>query len=156
MDIDAVISEVARRHKIRLAADDPILATVTAIEVVHQQFADNLKTLITEVANQATDRLVAQIETGRREVAAGSDHAKRLASNIINEAGTWSAARLKEASDNAVFDIEAAVQRGLSSVAAETSAARSARRVATWSAAVAVALCLVILGAAFGFWLGGQ
>jgi hypothetical protein len=69
IDIKAIIDEVARRHNIRLAPDDPILASVTVTEHVHKLFADHLKRLVEGVADQATDRLSAQIETGRREVA---------------------------------------------------------------------------------------
>ena len=75
-DRKAIIDEVARRHNIRLAPDDPILATVTVTEIIHQLFAEHLKALVADVANQATDRLAAQIETGRREVTCQSDAAK--------------------------------------------------------------------------------
>jgi hypothetical protein len=43
-----------------LAPDDPILATVTVTEIIHQLFAEHLKALVADVANQATDRLAAK------------------------------------------------------------------------------------------------
>ena len=113
MDIRAVIDEVARRHKIRLAEDDPILATVTAVEVVHQLFAEHLKQMVTDVANQATDRLAAEIETGRREIAAEMGAAKAAVSMLITDAGAWSADYLKHASTGAVEDMRLAVTAAL-------------------------------------------
>ena len=62
IDNNAIIDEVARRHKIRLADDDVILATVTINDHVHKIFAQHLERLVEGVANQATDRLAAQIE----------------------------------------------------------------------------------------------
>jgi type IV pilus biogenesis protein CpaD/CtpE len=90
IDMKAIIDEVARRHKIRLADDDPILATVTVTDIVHKLFANHLEGLVERVANQATDRLAAQIETGRREVAAQTEAAKDASSKLINDAGAWS------------------------------------------------------------------
>src|SRR6202166_4273573 len=98
MDIKAIIDEVARRHHIRLAPDDPILATVTVTEIIHQLFAEHLKALVADVANQATDRLAAQIETGRREVASQRDAAKATASRLVKDSGVWAGEKLKVSS----------------------------------------------------------
>ena len=119
MNVKAIIDEVARRHNIRLAPDDPILATVTVTEIIHQLFAEHLKALVADVANQTTDRLAAQIETGRREVASQSDAAKAAASRLVNDAGAWSADKLKEASAAAADDIRAAVMAGLATMHAD-------------------------------------
>jgi hypothetical protein len=105
IDIKAVIDEVARRHHIRLSDDDPILATVTLTEHVHKVFAEHLKKLVEGVADQATDRLAAQIEMGRQEVANQAEGAKATASKLINDAGTWSAENLQRASLGASEDI---------------------------------------------------
>ena len=156
MDVKAVIDEVARRHNIRLAPDDPILATVTVTEVIHQVFLDHLKGLVTEVANQATDRLAAQIETGRREVVSQTDAAKASASKLVNDAGAWSAERLKEASSAAAADILAAVTAGLATMQADISAAKQARRIAILAAAFTVCVSAVVFGGGLGFWLAGR
>lgn len=156
MDIKAVIDEVARRHNIRLAADDPILTTVTVTEIIHSVFLEHLKGLVTEVSNQATDRLAAQIETGRREVASQNDAAKAAASKLVNDAGSWSAERLKQASSGAASDIVAAVTNGLATMQADVSAAKQARRVAVLAAAFTVGVSAVVLGGGLGFWLAGR
>ena len=70
-------------------------ATATVTEIIHQLFAKHLKALVADVANQATDRLAAQIETGRREVASQSDAGKATASRLVNDAGAWSAEKLE-------------------------------------------------------------
>ena len=156
MDIKAIIDEVARRHNIRLAPDDPILATVTVTEIIHQLFAEHLKALVADVANQATDRLAAQIETGRREVASQSDAAKATASRLVNDAGAWSAEKLKEASSAAADDIRAAVTAGLATMHADIEGAKRARRGATWAALVAVGVACLGFGGGIGFWLAGH
>jgi hypothetical protein len=145
ININAVIDEVARRHKIRLAPDDPILATVTINEHVHKVFSDHLERLVEGVSNQATDRLAAQIET-----------AKGSASKLVNDAGAWSAENLKAASKSAAEDIKSAVASALSTVQADIAAARRAKTVAIWAAVVALVVGGAFLGGAIGFWLAGR
>jgi hypothetical protein len=111
---------------------------------------------VADVANQATDRLAAQIETGRREIASQSDAAKATAARLLNDAGTWSAEKLKEASSGAADDIRAAVMAGLASMHADIEAAKRARRGATWAALVAVGVACFGFGGGIGFWLAGN
>ena len=127
IDIKAIVDEVARRHNVRLAPDDPILASVTVTEHIHKVFAEHLTRLVEGVANQATDRLAAQIEIGRREVAAQSEASKADASKLINDAGTWSAANLNQASSGAAEDIRATVTAALATVQADIETARKAK-----------------------------
>ena len=156
MDIKAVIDEVARRHNIRLAPDDPILATITVTEIIHQVFADHLKTLVADVANQATDRLSAQIEAGRREIAAETEQAKTTASKLVNDAGAWSAEKLKEASTTAADEILAAVTTGVAAIRAGVAEAKRARRGAVWAAVLTVGISASFFGGGIGFWLAGK
>jgi hypothetical protein len=156
IDIKAIIDEVARRHNIRLAPDDPILASVTVTEHVHKLFADHLKRLVEGVADQATDRLFAQIETGRREVAAQSEAAKATASKLINDAGAWSAENFKQASSGAADDIRATVTVALSTVQADICTAQKAKVVALWAAGLAILVGGAFLGGGIGFWLAGH
>jgi nitrous oxide reductase len=156
IDIGLIIDEVARRHHIRLADDDPILASVTLTEHVHKVFAEHLKKLVQGVADQATDRLVAQIELGRREVASQAEGAKATASNLINDAGTWSAENLKRASLGASEDIKAAVSAALSTVRIDIQAARTSKRVAIWAAVISLLVSGAFLGGGVGFWLAGR
>jgi hypothetical protein len=156
VDTKAIINEVARRHKIRLSEDDPILATITAIEVVHQIFAEHLKTLVTDVANQATDRLVAQIETGRREVASQIDLSKATAAKLVNDAGTWSADKLMEASSTMASDFLSAVAASSASVQADIIEVRRARLIAIWAAGFTTIVSAISLGGGIGFWLAGR
>ena len=145
IDINVIIDEVARRHKIRLAEDDPILATVTINDHVHKIFAQHLERLVEGVANQATDRLAAQIEV-----------AKAAASKLVNDAGTWSAENLKTASEGAADDIKAAVSTALDSIQADMKVAHSARTAAIWAAAVTLIIGGAFFGSALGFWMAGR
>jgi hypothetical protein len=156
IDIKVIIDEVARRHNIRLAPDDPILATVTVTEIVHKLFAEHLRRLVEDVANQATDRLAAQIETGRREVAAQTETAKATTSKLVNDAGAWSAESLKQASAGAAEDIRKAVNSALANVQADIKSARRSKIAAIWGATVAVVVGAAFLGGGIGFWLAGH
>ena len=156
IDIGLIIDEVPRRHHIRLADDDPILASVTLTEHVHKVFAEHLKRLVEGVADQTTDRLLAQIEMGRQEVATQVEGAKATASQLINNAGTWSANNLQRASLAASEDIRAAVSAALSTVQIDIQAARAAKRVATWAAIISLLVSGASLGGGVGFWLAGR
>jgi glycine/D-amino acid oxidase-like deaminating enzyme len=155
ININAIIDEVAKRHHIRLAADDPVLATVTVTEIIHKLFAEHLSRLVEGVADQATDRLAAQIETARREVAAQTDASKAIASKLINDAGAWSGDQLKRASEGVAEDIRSAVSSALTTIQSDIRAARSARQIAVWAAAVALVVGALFLGGGIGFWLAG-
>jgi heme/copper-type cytochrome/quinol oxidase subunit 3 len=156
MDTKAIIDEVARRHKIRLDDDDPILSTVTAIEVVHRLFAEHLKILVTDVANQATDRLAAQIETARREIISQTDIAKSTASQIINDAGHWSAEKLKQVSLVAIEDIQAVLSATIAAIHADAVSARKAKQTAVFASIITICLGCAFLGGGIGFWLAGR
>jgi hypothetical protein len=156
IDIKTIIDEVARRHNIRLAPDDPILATVTVTEIVHKLFAAHLTKLVEGVADQATDRLAAQIETGRREIANHAEVTKAAASKLINDAGAWSAENLKQASVGASEEIKKVVTSSLSSVHADIKAAGRAKTIAIWAAVFAVIIGALFLGGGIGFWLAGR
>ena len=156
IDIKAIIDEVARRHNIRLAPDDPILASVTITEIIHKLFADHLSRLVEHVSNQATDRLAAQIEIGRREVEGQAETAKVAASKLVNDAGGWSAANLKQASIGAAEDIRATVTAALSAIHVDISEVRKAKQAAFWAAGIAILLGGAFLGGGIGFWLAGH
>jgi hypothetical protein len=156
IDVKAIIDEVARRHNIRLAPDDPILASVTITEIIHKLFSDHLGRLVERVSNQATDRLAAQIEIGRREVDGQTEAAKAAVSKLVNDAGSWSVANLKQASSGAAEDIRGTVTAALSTVKADIDAARKAKVAAFWAAGIAILVGGTFLGGGIGFWLAGH
>jgi hypothetical protein len=156
IDIKAIIDEVARRHNIRLAPDDPILASVTITEIIHKLFADHLGQLVERVSNQATDRLAAQIAIGRSEVEKQTETAKAAVSKLVNDAGAWSAANLKQASNGAAEDIRATVTAALSRIHIDISAVRKAKLAAFGAAGLAILLGGAFLGGGIGFWLAGR
>jgi hypothetical protein len=155
-DIKIIIDEVARRHNIRLAPDDPILATVTVTDIIHKLFSEHLRAMIEGVANNATDRLVAQIETGRRAVEQQTEAAKVVASNLVNDAGAWSAEQLKYASVSAADGIRQAVTTAVATIQADIYAAKRARQVAISAAVFAAIVGGAFLGGGIGFWLAGR
>jgi hypothetical protein len=153
VDINAVIDEVARRHHIRLTPDDPILVTVSMIEIVHQVFAEHLRLLVKGVADQATDRLAAQIESGRLAAVGDIDAAKKSAATVINAAGGWSSDLLKAAAATAGSDLEAAALRIVETIDQLIRPAIAARRVAIIAAAICGGLCLLLGGVVLGRYL---
>jgi len=156
IDIQGIIDEVARRHNIRLAPDDPILATVTVTDVVHKLFAEHLRRITEGVANNATDRLVAQIETGRREIEHQTETAKGIASKLVNDAGSWSASQLRQASAGAAEDIQRSVTTALATIQSDIQIVSAAKRAAIWAAMLAIVLGGAFLGGGIGFWLAGS
>ena len=92
LDQDQLIAEVARRHKILLHRDDPILAVLTLhelifagyiaqvnaaldklqeeIEGIAQRYTEDSKTVAQHIVGQAVDQTVAQIRAGTEPVAA--------------------------------------------------------------------------------------
>jgi hypothetical protein len=91
LDQDQVIAEVARRHKILLTRDDPILAVLALHEVIFagyiaqvnaavdklqedmegiaQRYTEDSKTVAKTIIGQAVDQTVAQIRAGTEPVA---------------------------------------------------------------------------------------
>lgn len=89
-DIDAMIAEVAKRHKIVLAPDDPAFALVTLNEVMLRQTMMMLRDHIEEVEQALSRESEKQIET-----------AKAIAEALIRAAAVYVAERFKEAAEQA-------------------------------------------------------
>jgi glycerol-3-phosphate dehydrogenase len=81
---------------------------------------------------------------------------KIAASKLINDAGAWSAASLKQASAGTADNIKATVAASLATVQADIGAARKAMVTAIWAAVVAVVTGGLFLGIGVGFWLAGR
>ena len=53
MDLEAIIAEVAKRHRFVLSPDDPVLATVTLSELVWRDAGNELEARLREVLDSA-------------------------------------------------------------------------------------------------------
>ena len=147
MDVNALIDEIAKRHHIRLASDDPICEVFTLVQLQQRAFAEQLEAMVKGVSDQVTDRLAAQIETSRIEIAKHDDGAQRIAEAMINAAAEWSAERLRDAARGAAEEIKAAADH---SVAVAHEMTRSAVWIASVSGLVTVAAVVYAIVAGHG------
>ena len=74
----------------------------------------------------------------------------------FNDAGAWSAANLKQASNGAAEDIRATVTAALSRIHIDISAVRKAKLAAFGAAGLAILLGGAFLVGGIGFWLAGR
>jgi hypothetical protein len=85
-DVEALIAEVAKRHKILLAPEDPAFALLTLNELVLSRYVTLL-----EARLAGMESALGQISTKQIEVA------KSIGENIITAAAAYVAQRLEEA-----------------------------------------------------------
>jgi hypothetical protein len=95
--VQSLIHAVAKRHKLILDVNDPVLVTAT----LHEELLSRHLAKIETAAAKAEDRNALRM---RQEV----DAAKEIAARLITESGRYVEARIKEASDEAVKQITAA------------------------------------------------
>ncbi len=145
MDIARIRGAIAERHGLIVTETDPVLVTVTIQELLRDEAIRDMEKAARSVGAELALGGNASVEAG-----------KEAAEQMINQAGAWVAERFKEASVRVVSDMRAVVAETRASAEAASRAAETARRVAVWSACGAVGLCVLILAAAFGFWLGGR
>jgi hypothetical protein len=88
-DVEALIAEVARRHKILLAPEDPAFALLTLNELVLSHFL--------AIFDAKMDGLECQIS---RISAQQTETAKAIGENIVTAGAAYVADRLKEACAN--------------------------------------------------------
>jgi hypothetical protein len=86
LDVEALIAEVAKRHKILLAPEDPAFALVTLNELVLSRLVALLEARLAAMETTVSRSSVRQIET-----------AKTIGESIITAAAAYVAERLEEA-----------------------------------------------------------
>lgn len=144
LDLQALIGEVAKRHNVRLGADDPVLITVTLNEVILAQHLEQVRAVVEEAQNQtaaATAQQVAAI--------------KGMGERLVTNAGGYVGERVTEAGVVLKADLVAAIRAETARAQAAAVAARRAETVAIWSIGAAVLLCagfMVFSRWGFGLW----
>jgi flagellar biosynthesis/type III secretory pathway protein FliH len=116
LDIEAMIAEVAKRHKILLAPDDPAFALITLNELMLRHSMMTVQDHVSKMEKASSLASEKQIET-----------AKAIAETLITAAAAYMAERFKEATAQAHA---AALSQGRKTVLAEFPA-YTALRVAT-------------------------
>jgi hypothetical protein len=128
MDVDALRAQVARRHNILLANDDPIFITVTLNELVLEEFLSRMQAIADEAH--------------AKSIAAGSHQvelAKTAAGKLITESAGYIA---NQATERVTLAVDAAIARA-------GEAARTATRASNTALWVAV-VTLLVVGPAIG------
>lgn len=129
LDLQALIGEVAKRHNVRLGADDPILITVTLNEAILAQHLELIRAVVEQAQNQtaaATAQQVAAI--------------KEMGERLVTNAGGYVADRVTEAGAALKADLVAAIRAETARAQAAAKVARRAQWVAIWSAGAALLL----------------
>jgi hypothetical protein len=85
-DVDALIAEVAKRHKILLAPEDPAFALLTLNELVLSRYVTLLEATLAGMENKLSQMSAKQTEV-----------AKAIGENVITAGAAYVADRLNEA-----------------------------------------------------------
>lgn len=137
MDRARLIADIERETGIRLNETDPILAAAVINERLLDASLDNLRKLVRTAADQLSATAV-QNEAS----------AKRVASDVINNAADWLSKRFKDAAQEATTGMLAELRQ-------ETAKAQAASRTAVRAAWAAGVIGAAALSAIAGFGLAG-
>lgn len=137
MDKNRLIADIARETGVQIDASDPILAAA----VVNERLLDASLADLRDLVKGAADQLSA---VGMQNEAS----AKRVASEIINNASDWLEAKFKDAAQQATAGMLAELRE-------ETARAETASRTAVRAAWTAGAIGAVALSAIAGFGIAG-
>lgn len=115
IDIEHIRAEIARKHKVIIADNDPVLATVLINEMVLQSYLD-LASEGYEEANRLLSVAIAQ----------QAEDAKGTAAKLINDSADFAAAKIRDAAEIAMRELGVGLRE---QVAAAQTAARSSREI---------------------------
>ncbi|EGN2600683.1 conjugal transfer protein TraM [Salmonella enterica] len=138
IDIEHIRAEIARKHKVIIADNDPVLATVLINEMVLQRYLD-LASEGYEEANRQLSIAIAQ----------QTDEAKGTAAKLINDSADFAASKIRDAAEIAMRELGVGLREQL---AAALDAAKSAQtinqEVKTAKRGIWFAVCLAAVAAA--------
>ena len=139
LDPAAIIGEVARRHRVLLSPDDPILVTVTLNEVIVARAAERVAELVNGAADQISAAAAQQQESARQSAEVLITGAAVYVAEQAQKAADELASRLRDAAAAEVARVEDAARR-----------AERARLLAVYTAAGAGAALTLIVGLLLG------
>ena len=134
LDIERLISDVAKRHNLLLRPDDPLFITVTLNELLLARALERIETAVIASQDQIAAGTVHQIAT-----------AKVLGERIITAAAGHVAGQLREAAGEAADRLGTAVGAEMRA-AREAAKAASAARAGAWLA-VTIAIAAAAIAA---------
>ncbi len=141
-EVQELIAAVAKKHKLVLGLDDPVLVTVTLNELLLAKYVEKVN---------------AVIETAGARTAAGSaqqiEAAKTIARQIVTGAGDYIAERVKSAALEAQSVLAESGQKQIAELHQIIGMARSATRAIWLAAATAVASLSLVAGIGIGYWI---
>lgn len=138
IDIEHIKAEIARKYKVIIADNDPILATVLINEMVLQRYLD-LASENYEEANRTLSIAIAQ----------QAEEAKGTAARLINDSAEFAANKIREASEQAMREVSITLRDQISAAQQAAKSANSANQeVKTAKAGIWIAVGLAALAAA--------
>jgi len=143
IDLDAVVSEIGKRHGIKISKDDPIMIVVTMIALLEQEMFQQKQYLMGEVVSEVEAFITRNNEYISTIVNKMLNEAKGQAQAIINKTLTESKITLQEV-------IAQAVQAKTASIKAKLEP--SIERVEHAAKMSLVAACVAVLAAGMMLW----
>ena len=141
-EVQELIAAVAKKHKLVLAVDDPVLVTVSLNELLLSRYVE---------------KITAAVETVEARTAAGSaqqvEAAKTIARQIVTGAGDYVAERVKAAALEAQIALAELGQRQIAEMKQTLCAAQRTVRVIWYGAATVLASLALVVGLGVGYWL---
>ena len=137
IDREQLAAELSKAHGIRVDPDDPVLIAA----LLNRRLLDEAIGALEATVRASADRVTAA-------AALHVDDAKETAALLVSQAGEWSAARLRAATEEASEALLHQLRR-------ETAAAERASRIAVRIAWVLGSAGAIVLAGAGGFLLAG-
>ncbi len=141
-EVQELIAAVAKKHKLVLAVDDPVLVTVSLNELLLSRYVEKITAAVEAVEARTAVGSVQQLEA-----------AKMVARQIVTGAGDYIAERVKGAVLEAQAGLTESGQRQIAEMKQTVHAARRIARVIWCGVAVALASLSLIVGIAIGYWM---
>jgi hypothetical protein len=157
MDLEAIIAEVAKRHRFVLSPDDPVLVTVTLTELAWREAARDLETRLSEVLETAHRDWAAELQassTGIDGLSQRTEDALTAAlgrvqiscDGMVRTVGASLQTQLAQAVAHSQRGWAAALDEAVSAVQQAAQDTARARHWAMIAAAVSGAIALGIVG----------
>lgn len=135
LDLDGLTAELAKKHRVLLDQDDPILILATLTDLATKHATERVAVVVRNAADQISAAAGLQMEV-----------AKDTAERIVTGSGAWIADQVRTSMATCREEL-------LEAMRAETRTTVTASKRAGWSAIIAGGSALVVMGGLAGYGL---
>lgn len=143
MNVQDLIGEVAKRHRVLVDPHDPVFVTVTLNEVLLAEHVHNLQSAL-ERAEKTTEA------ASRRHL----ETARRTADSLVTETSKHFVDEVRAAGSAVRNQLQHAVRELVAAAEAAATEAARQRRASQRAAAVAIGCACVVIGMIVATWFG--